>query len=306
MAGERWTIEQAPDQSGRTAIVTGANTGLGLEIAKALAAKGARVVLACRSRDKGLAAIDAVAAVAPGSPPELIELDLASAKSIEQAAEEILAENDRIDLLVNNAGVMYPPRTTTADGFELQLGTNHLGHFALTGRLLGRMLQTPGSRVVTMSSVGHKFRADIHFDDLQLEHGYDRVKAYGQSKLANLMFTYELQRRLANAGAETEALAAHPGFTRSELMRHSPGWLQFLADTGGRLFYQGPAEGATPALRAAIDPAAKGGQYYGPSGFMELQGDPVLVQSTARSHDQQKQMRLWQESEHLTAVTYPV
>ncbi len=306
MAADEWTIEDAPDQAGRTAIVTGSNTGLGLEIAKALARRGAKVVVACRSQEKGREAVDQITAVASGSEPILQGLDLASLESIESAAEAMLSANDRIDLLINNAGVMYTTPMKTEDGFELQFGTNHLGHFALTGKLLGRMLQTPGSRVVTMSSVGHKFRADIHFDDLQLEHNYDRVRAYGQSKLANLMFTYELQRRLEAAGAESAALASHPGFTKSELMRHSPGWLRFLADTAGQPFYQGADKGATPALRAATDPGAHGGEYYGPSGFMELKGSPVVVKSTARSHDEAKQKRLWEESERLTGVTHPV
>jgi NAD(P)-dependent dehydrogenase (short-subunit alcohol dehydrogenase family) len=198
---------------------------------------------------------------------------------------------------------MYPsPRQTTADGFELQFGTNHLGHFALTGLLLDHLLPVEGSRVVTVSSVGHRIRAAIHFDDLQWEKSYDRVAAYGQSKLSNLLFTYELQRRLAAKDEPTIALAAHPGFSDTDLGRHLPAFARPLYP----LVSQGSAKGALTTLRAATDPAAEGGQYYGPSGFQELQGFPKLTQSSKQSYDQDLQRRLWTVSEELTGVSYPV
>src|SRR6185436_7008191 len=206
----KWTTADIPDQTGRTAVITGANTGLGCETAAALAAKGAHVVLAVRNLDKGKDAASLLSQRNPGARVTLQELDLTSLQSIRDAADQIRSDNDTIDLLINNAGVMYPPKATTEDGFELQFGTNHLGHFALTGLLLDRLLAVEDSRVVTVSSTGHRIRAAIHFDDLQWQRGYSRIGAYGQSKLANLMFTYELQRRLARHGT-TAALAAHPG-----------------------------------------------------------------------------------------------
>ncbi|KQH81176.1 short-chain dehydrogenase [Mycobacterium gordonae] len=297
----KWTAADIPDQTGRTAVVTGANTGLGLETATALAAHGARVVLAVRNLGKGKQAVDRITTATPGADVSLQELDLGSLASVREAAAQLRATHDRIDLLINNAGVMYPPKSTTADGFEMQFGTNHLGHFALTGLLLDRLLPVPGSRVVTVSSVGHRIRAAIHFDDLQWERSYSRVGAYGQSKLANLLFTYELQRRLAPHGT-TIAVAAHPGVSDTELTRHLPTLIGLL----GKPFFQ-PAElGALPTLRAAADPGVQGGQYYGPDGFQEVRGYPKLVASSAQSHDVELQRRLWAVSEELTGVSYDV
>ena len=209
----KWTTADIPDQTGRVAVITGANTGLGYETAAALADHGARVVLAVRNLDKGKDAAARITANSPHADVALQELDLTSLESIRAAAEQLRADHDRIDLLINNAGVMWTPKSTTKDGFELQFGTNHLGHFAFTGLLLDRLLPVAGSRIVTVSSIGHRIRADIHFDDLQWERGYSRVGAYGQAKLANLLFTYELQRRLAPRGT-TIAVAAHPGGSR--------------------------------------------------------------------------------------------
>jgi NAD(P)-dependent dehydrogenase (short-subunit alcohol dehydrogenase family) len=301
----KWTTADIPDQNGRVAVITGSNTGLGFQTAAALAAKGARVVLAVRNLDKGRDAAREIQKSSPDADVALQELDLTSLESIRAAAEQLRADHDRIDLLINNAGVMYPPKATTKDGFELQFGTNHLGHFALTGLLLDRLLPVAGSRVVTVSSVGHRVLADIHFDDLQWERSYNRVAAYGQSKLANLMFTYELQRRLASH-ATTIAVAAHPGFSDTELMRHLPGPLQSVLRIAAPLVTQDAAGGALPQLRAATDPAVIGGQYYGPSGFAQSQGAPVIVGSSTRSHDAERQRKLWAVSEELTGVTYPV
>ena len=231
--------------------------------------------------------------------------DLGSLDSIRSAAAELRTSYPRIDLLINNAGVMYTPKQTTTDGFELQFGTNHLGHFALTGLLLDRLLIVPGSRIITVSSIGHRMQAAIHFDDLQWERSYSRAAAYGQSKLANLLFTYELQRRLATTGT-TLAVAAHPGVSNTELVRNLPAPFRSLATLFAPLTTQAAEMGALPTLRAATDPAAKGGQYYGPGGWREIKGYPKLVDSSPDSHDQATQRRLWTVSEELTGVTFPL
>jgi NAD(P)-dependent dehydrogenase (short-subunit alcohol dehydrogenase family) len=295
-----WTEQQIPDQHDRVAVVTGANTGLGFETARMLATHGARVVLAVRDVDKGRRA----AARLPGD-VSVQALDLTSLDSIRSAAADLRATYPRIDLLINNAGVMYTPRQTTADGFELQLGTNHLGHFALTGLLLERLLPVPGSRVVTVSSTGHRIRAAIHFDDLQGERSYSRVAAYGQAKLANLMFTYELQRRLAPHGT-TVAVAAHPGVSDTELTRNTPAALRVPVTWLAPLLTQKAEMGALPTLRAATDPAVLGGQYYGPGTRGEVRGYPKLVTSSPDSYDLATQQRLWTVSEELTGVVFPL
>ena len=300
----KWTTSDIPDQTGRTAIVTGANTGLGFQTVAALAAHGAHVVLAVRNLDKGKDAVQKIAAASPGAAVTLQELDLTSLSSVRAAADELRSKHDGIDLLINNAGVMFTPKSITKDGFELQFGTNHLGHFALTGLLLDRLLPTQGSRVVTVSSVGHRIRAAIHFDDLQWERSYSRVGAYGQSKLANLLFTYELQRRLAPRGT-TIAAAAHPGGSNTELMRNMPAPLRVATAAMAPLF-QGADMGALPTLRAATDPDVLGGQYFGPDGFGQVRGYPKVVSSSDQSHDESLQRRLWEVSEKLTAVVYPV
>jgi NAD(P)-dependent dehydrogenase (short-subunit alcohol dehydrogenase family) len=301
----KWTTTDIADQTGRVAVITGANTGLGYETAAALAAKGARVVLAVRNLDKGKDAAALINKRSPAAEVILQELDLTSLDSIRAAAEQLRSDHDRIDLLINNAGVMYTPKSTTKDGFELQFGTNHLGHFAFTGLLLDRLLPVAGSRVVTVSSIGHRLRADIHFDDLQWERSYSRVGAYGQSKLANLMFTYELQRRLAPHGT-TIAAAAHPGGSHTELSRNLPPLLRRVYSVIEPVVAQDAAIGALPTLRAATDPGVHGGQYFGPDGFGQMRGHPKVVASSAKSHDVEVQKRLWAVSEELTGVVYPV
>jgi len=300
----KWTTADIPDQTGRTAVITGANTGLGYETAAALAAKGAHVVLAVRNLDKGKAAADLITRATPGASVGLQELDLTSLESVRAAADQLQANYDEIDLLINNAGVMNTPKSTTKDGFELQFGTNHLGHFAFTGLLLDRVLAAPSSRVVTVSSTAHRFVRGIRFDDIQWERDYSRVRAYGQSKLANLMFTYELQRRLQ--GTNTIAAAAHPGGANTELGRNSPAPFRVAFDFLGPLLVQGAEMGALPTLRAATDPGVIGGQYFGPDGFAEQRGYPKVVASTAASHDTAAQRRLWTVSEELTKVTFPI
>jgi NAD(P)-dependent dehydrogenase (short-subunit alcohol dehydrogenase family) len=297
----KWTTGDIPDQRGRVAVVTGANTGLGYHTAAALAQTGAHVVLAVRNLEKGNLALARIVAACPDADVTLQELDLSSLASVRAAAAALHKAYPRIDLLINNAGVMWTPKQLTADGFEMQFGTNHLGHFALTGLLLDNLLPVRGSRVVTVSSMGHRIRAAIHFDDLQWEHRYDRIAAYGQSKLANLLFTYELQRQ-----PTTTASAAHPGGSNTELARNLPGIFKPAVAVLGPLLFQGAAMGALPTLRAATDPDVEGGQYYGPDGLGEQRGHPKLVSSSAQSHDEDLQHRLWTVSEELTGVTYPV
>ena len=303
MSQQAWTIQDLPDQTGRLAVVTGASSGTGWETANALAARGATVVLACRNAQKTEAALQRIRLAHPGARVEGQALDLGSLRSIRKAAAALRARFDRVDLLINNAGVMIPPYGRTEDGFETQIGTNHLGHYAFTGLLLDRLLATPGARVVTMSSAAHRI-GGINFDDLHAERGYRAWAAYGQSKLANLLFTYELQRRLAAAGSGTLALAAHPGWARTELQRHVGGLLGLPMALLAPGFSQGSEGGALPLLRAATDPAALGGTYYGPAGLLELKGRPVRVSSNGRSHDEALQGRLWQRSEQETGVVF--
>jgi NAD(P)-dependent dehydrogenase (short-subunit alcohol dehydrogenase family) len=300
----KWAEADVPDQSGRVAVVTGANTGIGYQTAAVLAYSGAHVVLAVRDLAKGNAALSRIVATSPKTDVTLQALDLSSLDSVRFAADALRSAYPRIDLLINNAGVMLTPKQVTKDGFELQFGTNHLGHFALTGLLLDHLLPVRGSRVVTVSSMGHRMRAAIHFDDLQWERSYNRGAAYAQSKLANLLFTYELQRRLSDTS--TIAVAAHPGSSNTELTRNLPRIIKPVADVFGPMLFQSAAMGALPTLRAATDPTVQGGQYYGPSGLGEQRGHPKLVDSSAQSHDEDLQRRLWTVSEELTGVSFPV
>lgn len=303
-----WTEKDVPDQTGRLAVVTGSNTGLGFDTARVLAARGAHVVMACRDTAKADAAAARIRAQTPGAQVSVQKLDLGSLTSVREAAAEMVAAYPRIDLLINNAGVMYPPKSTTADGFELQFGTNHLGHFALTGLLLENLLPVENSRVVTVASIAHRNQAKIDFDDLQWERRkYNRVAAYGQSKLANLMFSYELNRRLA--GKNTLSVAAHPGVSNTELMRHTPGNTLPGFNTLAGLVTNSPLVGALATLRAATAADVRGGQYYGPAfpvAAMGLVGHPQLVTSSAQSHDTAIARRLWTVSEELTGVTFPL
>jgi NAD(P)-dependent dehydrogenase (short-subunit alcohol dehydrogenase family) len=298
-----WSETDVPDQRGRTAVVTGANSGIGLETARVLAGHGARVVLACRDLRKAEGAATAIGA---GADVDVVRLDLASLASVREAAGELLAACDRIDLLINNGGVMEPPYERTEDGFELTFATNHLGHFALTGLLLERLLETAGSRVVTVSSVAQA-RGVIDFDDLQSERGYGPDAAYSQSKLANLLFTYELDRRLRAADAATSALACHPGIVLTGLYKSK--LERVLLSPRLRLINSWLAQsvemGALPTLRAALDETAQGGEFYGPPG-RGYTGYPVRVESSPRSYDAAAARRLWTESEGLTGVAFPV
>jgi NAD(P)-dependent dehydrogenase (short-subunit alcohol dehydrogenase family) len=293
-----WTAENIPDLTGRVAMVTGANSGIGFETARALARRDATVILACRNPPRGDAAVRRIDQEYPEAKAELVELDLADLASVRRFADEFASDYERLDILVNNAGIMRTPFGQTADGFELQFGTNHLGHFALTGLLLNRLIRTPRARVVTVSSGGHRF-GEIDFDNLNGEKKYDRGGAYGQSKLANLLFTYELQRKFESAGVDTIAVAAHPGWTVTNLQVHWP-MLRVLNPFIG----QKPEMGALPTLYAATAPDVRGGDYYGPGGWLELRGSPTKVQSSDRSHDKAVAAKLWGVSEALTGVRY--
>lgn len=280
----KWTAEDMPDLGGKVAIVTGANSGIGYAMARALAYRGATVILACRSKEKGEAAARQIGQACPGAQAELLRLDLANLAAVRGFAEAFTSRHDRLDVLINNAGIMAVPFGKTADGFELQFGSNHLGHFALTGLLLGTILGTPGARVVTISSWGHYF-GNIDFDNLNGEKHYDRQRAYAQSKLANLLFTYELHRRFEAAGAAAMAAAAHPGWTATNLQAH---WR--MVRMLNPLLAQKPEMGALPALYAASAPGVQGGDYYGPGGWLELGGftQAKCVPASART------MRRWQ------------
>lgn len=304
---QRWTEADLPSLHGKTAVITGANTGLGFQTARLLAAHGAAVVLACRNLVKAHAAASRIHDDVPGAQLRTLQLDLASLDSVHEAAAWLRAEYPHLDLLINNAGGMNPRPGRTADGFEQTLGINHLGPFALTGLVLDQLLAAPAARIVAVSSVGHR-RGLIHFDDLNFDQGYQWQQAYFQSKLANLMFTFELQRRLAAAGAAAIAVAAHPGNARTELGRDLP--LPARVAMSPRLraltfwLLQQPEIAALPIARAAADPAVRGGEYYGPRGWQEFTGYPELAKPIDGAQDQDIQQRLWERSEQLTGVTY--
>jgi NAD(P)-dependent dehydrogenase (short-subunit alcohol dehydrogenase family) len=310
MAG--WTTADIPDQSGRVALVTGGNSGLGYQTALQLARQGARVLLAARDRGRGVAALEQLAAAGvPAGHAELVQLDLADLASVERFAAGFLADGQGLDLLVNNAGVMaIPHRETTAQGYERQFGTNHLGHFALTGRLLPALVQRPGSRVVTVSSNMHKRASGIDFDDLQAERSYRPWPAYEQSKLANAMFVLELDRRLRAAGLDVVSAGAHPGFAATNLQVTGPrsgggGLMARGMGLATRLFAQPARDGALPVLDAATGENVRGGEYFGPDGPGEMRGrHPKLVQFSRAAHDEAAAARLWAVSEELTGVTF--
>jgi NAD(P)-dependent dehydrogenase (short-subunit alcohol dehydrogenase family) len=303
---DRWTAEDIPDQSGRYAIVTGANSGLGLVTARELARAGAAVLMACRNLDKGHSAVEQVRAAVPGAQLQLEELDLASLASVRAFAERYRATHDGLDLLINNAGVMAPPRRRTADGFELQFGTNHLGHFLLTLLLLDLMEGREDARVVTLSSTAHKM-GRIAFDNLNGDRRYFRWNAYGQSKLANLLFALELDRRLRRKGSTVKSLAAHPGYASTNLQSAAAPLVDRLVmKVGNTVIAQSDEMGALPQLFAATEPDLKGGTYIGPDGPGEQRGHPTIVSPNSRARDEETALRLWQVSEELTGITYEV
>jgi NAD(P)-dependent dehydrogenase (short-subunit alcohol dehydrogenase family) len=302
----RWTFNNIPDLSGKTIIVTGGNCGLGYEAVKAFAAKGAKVILACRSVGKGKAAKEEIIEKYPKAKIDVMKLDLADLKSVREFAAEFKKKYKRLDVLLNNAGVMMCPYGKTKDGLEMQLGTNHFGHYALTGLLLDHLKKTPKSRIVNVSSMGHRF-GSMDFDNLMFEKGkYDPMRAYGRSKLANLLFTYELQRRLDAHKSGIIAMAAHPGGSATNLGRHLEKnfFLRMLKPIAFGMLAQPASIGALPEIRASVDPDVKGGEYYGPEGFKELRGYPIRVESNQASHNVEDAGKLWKLSEELTGVRF--
>ena len=304
----KWTTDDIPDQSERTFVITGANSGIGLEAARGLAGAGARVVLACRDLDKAARAEDSIRGDHPGATLESLALDLADLASVRAFAKTLGDRHAALNGLVNNAGVMAIPRRETADGFEMQLGTNHLGHFALTGLLLERLVVTPGSRVVNVASSAHRI-GRINFDDLMGEKSYWRWAAYGQAKLANLLFHFELDRRLAAAGHPTAAVACHPGYAATNLQTvgaqmDESSFMEGIFRLGNQILAQDAAMGALPTLYAATSPDAKSGDYIGPDGFAEAWGHPTKVGCSSAARDRDDALRLWQISEELTGVRF--
>ncbi|MCZ7556056.1 MAG: oxidoreductase [Bacteroidia bacterium] len=292
-----WNLSDIPHLSGRLAVVTGASAGIGFITARELARRGATVLLGVRDLAKGEKAQRRIRAELPDAETRLLHLDLSDLRSVGDAADELRQTQNKLDLLINNAGVMIPPLTRTADGFELQIGVNHLGHFALTMQLLDLLDTAPGARVVTISSGAHKIgRPDL--DDLNWERRkYRALQAYADSKFANLLFTVELQRRLAETGSSTLAVAAHPGVAMTELQRHS----RLLAASSLPIAHS-VEEATLPTLRAATDPDVRGGDYYGPGKLFELKGAPVIVQPVRRTKDTDSAQRLWTLSEQLTGA----
>ncbi len=301
-----WRTEDIPDQSGRTAVVTGANSGLGLATTRELARRGARVIMACRSTDKGESAASDIRRAAPEAKLDVRPLDLGSLESIQAFANDLDLEAGKLDLLINNAGIMMTPQQTTHDGFELQLGTNHLGHFALTGLLLDAVQSAEAGRVVTLSSIEHK-SGHIEFDDLQSEDGYAPRKAYRQSKLANAIFGVELDRRLRAAGSSAVSVLAHPGYSDTNLQTTGPtGPMKAILKVGNKLLAQDADMGALPTLYAATAPGVEGGDFYGPDGFKEMRGNPTHVDVIPEARDPGVASRLWDVSEELTGIRYPL
>lgn len=297
MNNNHWSTEKIPDQKGRTAIVTGSSSGIGFEAAKALSAKNAKVIIAVRNLEKGVKAKSIILTDFPNADIEIMKLDLADLSSVESFVNEFKEKHKNLDILINNAGVMIPPYSKTKDGFELQMGTNHLGHFALTLKLLDIIEKTPNSRIVNVSSGAHKF-GNINFDDLNWEkRKYNAWKAYGDSKIANLYFTRELSNRLIERNIKVTA--AHPGYTDTELQRHS-GFFSFM----NKFFAMPQAQGALPTLRAAIDEETKSGDYFGPDGWQEWKGYPAKVEPNNLAKDINIAKKLWSVSEELTNVRF--
>ena len=303
-----WTPAQIPDLAGKRAVVTGANSGLGYHTALQLAAHGAQVVMACRDQGRGAEAVARVKAAVPRAQVELMTLDLADLGSIKQFATALGSKSKALHILVNNAGVMHIPESRTADGFEMQFGTNHLGHFALTGRLMPLLLAQPAARVVTVSSIMARVGV-VDFGNLNAELGYEQHRQYGLAKLSNQLFMLELDRRARAAGTSLISAAAHPGYAATNLQSRGPEMsgnrLGGLAmKLGNALVAQSDAQGAWPSLYAATMPAVEGGDYYGPSGLGQLRGHPRSIEPVASARDLGVAGKLWEESERLTGVAY--
>jgi NAD(P)-dependent dehydrogenase (short-subunit alcohol dehydrogenase family) len=308
MAATPWTAEQIPSQSGKTALVTGANSGIGYQAALELARHGAHVLLGCRSAAKGADALARLLAEVPGAQAEVVELDMASLASVRAFATAFTARGLPLDLLINNAGVMaLPRRELTVDGFERQFGTNHLGHFALTGLLMPQLLAAPAPRVVTVSSIAHR-RGKIEVDNLAGERKYSPRGAYNQSKLANLLFARELDKRARAVGSKLVSIPVHPGVSRTNIIENGmqpTGLKAVVINAVAGMVMQSDAAGALPTLYAATAPTAVGGEYIGPDGFLGIKGSPVVEQPKPQALDEAVAARLWAVSEQLTGVVYP-
>jgi NAD(P)-dependent dehydrogenase (short-subunit alcohol dehydrogenase family) len=303
-----WTADDIPDLSGKTIVVTGGNSGIGYEAGLAFARKRAEVILACRDLGKARTAAAQITAATSGAKVDVMELDLSNLASVRGFSDAFHLQHQALHVLCNNAGVMAIPYRQTADGFEMQFGTNHLGHFALTGLLLDRLISTEGARVINVSSTGHRF-GSIRFDDLQWKNGYRKWRAYGQSKLANLLFTLELQRKVDGAGKKLLAVACHPGYAATNLQAVGPKMsgqsvMGYLSEVGNQYLAQSAAMGALPTEYAAVAPDVRGGDYIGPDGMGELWGHPVHVGRSAAAQDAAVASRLWEVSEQLTNVHY--
>jgi NAD(P)-dependent dehydrogenase (short-subunit alcohol dehydrogenase family) len=305
---QQWTVRDIPDQSGKTVVITGANSGIGYEAARALAQHGAHVVMACRDLSKGKEAAGAIRQEAPRGSVELLQLDLADLKQVRHFVEMFGEHHTKLDVLINNAGIMHIPSRQTADGFEMQFGVNHLGHFALTRFLLPTLVKRPQARVVTVSSFLHK-SGKINFADLNATTNYDKYLAYSQAKVANVLFAFELQRKFVAHHVDAISVAAHPGYAATNLQAVGPQMagsrlMQTIMSLANRLVAQSAAMGALPILYAATAPDVTGGEYFGPSGFREIRGYPVRVTSSVESQDQEIARRLWAVSEEMTGVNY--
>lgn len=309
---KKWTQDNMPSQSGKTIIVTGANSGIGFLTAKELAAKGAKIIMACRSIDKAEKAAQEIRNTLPNADVSVTQLDIANLASVRSFADNIAAEHTQIDTLINNAGVMgFPTRTETADGFEAQFGTNHLGHFALTGLLLPLLQQAAEARIVTVASVAHKNTDGLNFEDLNFDSSeYKAFDAYAKSKLANLLFMYELDRRLKSAGSSLISAASHPGYSATNITSsanpNDSAIKNFLIGLGNQLMAMPAWKGALPSLYVATMPDVKGGDYIGADGPLQFWGWPGRVKAKETAHDAQAAQQLWQASEHLTGVEYPL
>lgn len=303
METEGWNLENCPALTGKITVITGANCGLGYETAKVFAQKQAHVILACRNPNKANEARNSILSHFPEAQVTTMEIDLANLNSVRNFVSTFSLKFSHLDFLINNAGVMMPPYTRTDDGFELQYQTNYLGHFLLTGLLLPKLESAPAARVISLSSLAHKW-GDIYFDDMQFKNGYEKRKSYGQSKLACLIFAYELDRRLRKSGSSVKSLAAHPGVANTQLARYLPKFLKLLSPIIVPFMTQKAAAGAQPQIRAALDISLNGGTYLGPSGQDEYRGKPGVVGSNKKSKNRELAIQLWLISENHSGMKF--
>lgn len=300
-----FSLEKVPAQKGKVAIVTGANTGLGYETALAFAKKEIEVVMACRTESKAKKAMENIQKIVPVAQLHFLELDLMDLTSVHAFSKNFLSRFNRLDLLINNAGIMIPPFQLTKDGFESQMGVNYYSHFVLTGLLMEILNKTEGARVVTLSSKAHE-NGEIYFDNINWEKDYSKIKAYSQSKLACLLFTQELQRRLSAAGHNTISVASHPGVSTTELGRHIPKWFYYLFMPLFWFMTHKPEKGALPSIMAALDDDVQGGDYFGPIGFREMKGPPAKVKARPHAYDEDLAKRLWEVTEEMTGFKFEI